>query len=93
VRGDALAGSVWLAVRPEKIVLNASGEASTDNALSGEIAEVAYLGERSLFHVRLPTGKIVSVIAVNMLRSGPHFRAGDRVALSWPAEAGTLLAS
>jgi putrescine transport system ATP-binding protein len=91
--GTAQDGTVWLAIRPEKIRLGRTREPADGNALSGEVVEIAYLGERSLFHVRLPAGKLVSVVAVNALRGGPAFRVGDHVGLSWPVEAGTVLAN
>ena len=96
VAGRSQPGHVWVAVRPEKIAVShaaASGGGSAANLLSGEVVEVAYLGERSLFRIRLASGIIASAVTVNALRSGPAFRPGDAVALSWPPEAGTLLAN
>ncbi|HEY6452183.1 MAG TPA: ABC transporter ATP-binding protein, partial [Steroidobacteraceae bacterium] len=49
--------SLWVAVRPEKISLSRQRPAAADNWAQGVIREIAYLGEMSVFLVRLESGR------------------------------------
>src|SRR5690606_14985933 len=56
--GDATEGStVWFAVRPEKIRISSlRPEGEGINAVQGEVWDIAYLGDVTLYHVRLDDG-------------------------------------
>jgi len=91
--GEAAPGeTVWLTVRPEKITIARDKPIDAANSLIGEIVEIAYLGNSSLYEVRTASGLIVKAAVPNLTRSivqpiGLH----DQVHLSWPAEAGIVL--
>ena len=83
---------VWLGIRPEKATVTVDGAGSSDNRIAGEVLEIAYLGERSILHVRTDAGKIVRVSQANDRRSGgPTLASGHRVLVCWSAENSILL--
>lgn len=85
---------VWVAVRPEKIVLSKDPPAGSDgpNTASGTVHEIAYLGDVSIYLVRLASGKIVRVTMPNTSRSAElPITWDDRVTLTWQANAGVVL--
>ena len=59
--GDAAAGNmVWYAVRPEKIrVSSKKPDDQSLNAAEGEVWDIAYLGDMTVYHVKLDDGRIV----------------------------------
>jgi putrescine transport system ATP-binding protein len=77
---------VWVALRPEKIVLSREQPGGgDDNRVEGVVAEVAYRGDQSIYLVKLRSGRQMRVTQPNMLRtgSGDRVRWDDRVWLSW----------
>lgn len=84
--------TAWIGVRPEKLAINRRQPPRGGNAISGDVLEVAYLGERSIIHVRLDSGKILKASCPNERRfDASGLAAGDRVYVSWSAENGILL--
>ncbi|MGR3761366.1 ABC transporter ATP-binding protein [Roseobacteraceae bacterium NS-SX3] len=82
-----------LAIRPEKISINAERPADADNAVQGRIHDIAYLGNISTYHVELPSGTMVKAQTANTRRIARRaFTWEDTVWLSWTATAGVLLA-
>ena len=78
--------TVWVALRPEKIEISREqpgGEA--DNRVAGTVAEIAYLGEQSVYLVRLATGRQVRVTRPNRVRQAGVGRItwDEQVWLSW----------
>ena len=62
------------------------------NALSGEVWDLAYLGDMTVFHVKLDSGKIVKASAVNQARSSEEtYSYHDRVWLTFRPDAGVVL--
>jgi putrescine transport system ATP-binding protein len=86
---------VWVALRPEKIRL--SKQPSPDsrvNQLKGVVWELGYLGNRSTYQIKTPTGKIVTVFAQNERRTSEWaIDWSDEVYVSWTADAAVLLQS
>ena len=84
---------LWLALRPEKIRLSRP-EATPPgrNRMEGVVQEIAYLGDISIYHVALDSGKMVQVTAPNLSRGlEREFTWGDRVAMTWLDSAGVVL--
>jgi putrescine transport system ATP-binding protein len=81
------------AVRPEKVRI--AHYAPTDtavNAVRGEVWDIAYFGDSSLYNVRLPSGKIVRASAMNAARTVERpITWEDAVWLSWAPDAGVVL--
>jgi putrescine transport system ATP-binding protein len=77
---------VWAAVRPEKIFMSTTVPAGgPDNVVRGAVQDIAYLGDLSIYLVRLPTGKIVRVTQPNTSRHAEAISSDQQVYLSWDA--------
>jgi putrescine transport system ATP-binding protein len=84
---------VCVALRPEKLRLSKQppGEA-TRNRLKGVVWELGYLGNRSTYQIKTPTGKIVTAFAQNDRRTLEwSIDWNDEVYVSWEANAAVLL--
>ena len=93
---DAVPGQeVYAAIRPEKIdIAKAPPSETRFNCISGIVYDIGYLGNISVYYVRLPTGTKVKVTAANRSRLVERpISWEDRVWLSWPASASVILLS
>ena len=81
--------AVELGIRPEKILIErADGEEQAPNRLYGRIEDIAYLGNTSIFHVRLAGGGMIQVQRTNRFRAvAESVSWDDAVRLSWDGEA------
>jgi putrescine transport system ATP-binding protein len=90
-----LGAPVSVAVRPEKVAIGREAPADTAvNAVEGQVLDLGYFGDRSLYRVRLASGRIVLVSHQNVRRAREDERVvdwDDRVWLSWPARAALIL--
>lgn len=92
--GSASTGnSVAFAIRPEKIrVSSKAPPAGTPNVLQGEIYDIAYLGDMTIYHVRLDDGQIVKASALNSARvTDDPLTWNDRAWISFAPDAGVVL--
>ncbi|CAA7616852.1 ABC transporter ATP-binding protein [Magnetospirillum sp. UT-4] len=85
VAGTAeIGGMVTVMVRPEKIAMSRDDGTAPPGALTGRVVEIAYLGDVSIYHVRLPSGAVAMVTAANLRHSSePAITWDDAVALTW----------
>lgn len=85
--------SVAFAIRPEKVRISTSQpEGSVANALHGEVWDIGYLGDFSVFIVRLDDGRMFRAAQANVARLVDRpITFGDMVWLSWSADAGLVL--
>ena len=94
--GELSAGAgdtAWLAIRPEKmrISLDAPPEGSR-NCVKGEVWDIGYLGDLSIYHVRLPGGRTIKSAVANQTRLVERpIGWEDTVYVSWPDDAGIVL--
>jgi spermidine/putrescine ABC transporter ATP-binding subunit len=90
--GDIPTGtSVAFAIRPEKISVSRRPEPGL-NALEGEIFDIAYLGDMTVFHVKLPSGQVVKASVLNARRvSDEPLTWQDKAWISFRPDAGVLL--
>ncbi len=87
----ALDGGGWMALRPEKIALSADRPA-LPRTVAARIVDVAYEGDRSLYHVETEAHGTMTVSTMNTSRSaGAAFARGQSVWLGWSDEAGQRL--
>jgi spermidine/putrescine ABC transporter ATP-binding subunit len=81
--------AVWLAIRPERVTLGASGGA---NRVAGVVVQRSYAGETLTHLVRLADGSTLrATIALGQGLSAAQATVGDTVTLSWDADACILL--
>ena len=87
--------NVWFAARPEKLNLSREKPADTDaNAIEGEVWDIAYLGDMSIYHIRTENGKILKVSQLNQSRTDETpITWEERVWVSWTRDAGMVLKS
>ena len=57
-----------VAVRPEKVRIGTAEPPPGDNRLHGRIEEIAYLGDVSIYHVRVPDGSLIEAQLTNRAR-------------------------
>ncbi|MBD8652729.1 ABC transporter ATP-binding protein [Rhizobium sp. CFBP 13726] len=89
VKGDHVA----YAVRPEKVRISQEQPADTSlNAAYGEVWDIGYLGDFSVFLVKMEDGRIVRAAQANVSRLVDRpITFGDMVWLSWSRDAGLVL--
>ena len=81
------------AIRPEKMRISAGPPAdSTVNAISGEIWDIGYLGDMTVFYVKLESGKVVKTSQLNAARTvDDPFGYEQQVWVSFAEDAGVIL--
>ena len=85
---------LWWAVRPEKISLSRERPEGDANVTRGFVEDIAYLGDMSVFQIKLDTGKYVRVTKANFLRGDPDaIKWDETVWLSWGGNSGSVLVS
>ena len=85
---------VAVAVRPEKVVISKDDLGDLRNKLIGTVDEIAYMGDASVYQIRLDNGKRVRVTQTNLTRSEEStLNYGDRVNLGWDGSAGVVVTS
>ena len=88
---------IWLGLRPEKIYLSKIKPKDIGpNQIKGIVEEIGYLGETSIYKVRLENGQIIDVSAPNQSRPMSRARGitwEDMVYLNWKPESAMLLTS
>ena len=91
VEGDP--ETAWYAIRPEKLKVSLDPPAETAvNAVSGEIWDIAYLGDVSIYHVKLDDGTVMRATTANTTRLVERpISWDDRVWLTWENSAGVVL--
>jgi putrescine transport system ATP-binding protein len=85
---------VGIAVRPEKIFIDKEKPAAHEGVcIAGVVDDLGYLGNRSLYRIKLASGKIVQVSSQNRRRSVTRFLDWeDKVWIYWkPGSAVVLL--
>ena len=85
--------SAAFAIRPEKVRITIDPPAETTvNAAYGEVWDIGYLGDFSIFLVRLEDGRIIRAAQANVSRLVDRpITFGDMVWLSWSRDAGLIL--
>ncbi|GGA78601.1 polyamine-transporting ATPase [Brucella endophytica] len=84
---------VWFVIRPEKIRLSREKPADTSfNAVEGELWDIAYFGDLTVFHVKLDNGATIKAASLNAVRKTLNPLSYDeRVWVSFDTDAGLVL--
>jgi putrescine transport system ATP-binding protein len=94
VRADAahVGDKVSVAVRPEKVRIAREAQSGAVNASRGTILDIAYLGDLSVYKVRLESGMLVKASVANTDRQAAGlFNRGETAFLSFAPDAGVLI--
>ncbi|TIX77721.1 MAG: TOBE domain-containing protein, partial [Mesorhizobium sp.] len=92
--GDAppTGAAVAFAIRPEKIKISSTRPAGAVNAIEGEVYDIAYLGDMTVYHVRLDDGQVVRASTMNAARLAEDpLSWNDRAWVSFRPDAGVVL--
>jgi putrescine transport system ATP-binding protein len=93
IEGLSKGQELTLALRPEKIAISKT-KPKTANAFAGEVKDLAYFGKDSLYRIKLASGQLLSVHAVNSQRAGEAERAanwGEKVWVGFEPPSAILL--
>ena len=84
---------IGIAVRPEKIFVDKEKPADFDGVcLEGVVDDLGYLGNRSLYRIKLASGKVIQVSSQNRRRSVTRFLEWeDKVWISWKSRSAVVL--
>jgi len=94
--------AVWVAIRPEKMNLTKDASQAptvpecpeSHNVAKGEIKDISYLGDISIYHVQLVGGRLIRVSRPNRSRfDQDQFSTGEKVWLSWVGSSPVVLQS
>jgi len=78
--------TVWAAIRPEKVHMARERPAGPDNWTPATVRDIAYMGDLSVYLLRLPSGKVVRVTQPNVYRHADERITWDEeVYLHWDA--------
>ena len=95
VKPDATPGAaVGVAVRPEKIRVGREPPLpAPENSMAGKVVDVGYLGDTSVYRVRVGEGCVIKAVLANVGGGGGYRVAavGDDVWLSFAADAAIVL--
>ena len=96
-------GDVWVALRPEKMYLHVPGEGKAIRAAAqdapegynfarGVIKGMSYLGDITLFEIKLDSGAMIRASRPNLSRHDQEdFTWDDRVSMHWRADSPVVL--
>jgi putrescine transport system ATP-binding protein len=91
--GVSAGDAVYLALRPEKVrIATGAPPAASENCVSGQVSNIGYLGDLSIYKIRLDTGVVMKAAVANVTRMVERPVGLDaRVWLSWEPEAAVVL--
>jgi spermidine/putrescine transport system ATP-binding protein len=80
-------------IRPEQVAIRAAAEPSPDpNQFEGVVHDLLYVGDVTTYMVDLPNGARLEALLPNSAPGlAKFFEVGDKVRVSWKAEAGAFL--
>ena len=84
---------VTVMIRPEKMRI-VTGDAVNDapNMIRGTITDIGYLGDMSIFHVQLESGRIIKTSQLNFQHTQERkFTWDDEVTLNWHPDDAVVL--
>ena len=83
---SAPGATVWAAIRPEKMHMSREKPDGNDNWTAATVRDIAYMGDLSIYLLRLASGKVVRVTQPNVYRHADERVTWDeQVYLHWDA--------
>ncbi|OKL42344.1 ABC transporter ATP-binding protein [Pseudovibrio exalbescens] len=92
--GKVTAGSnAAFAIRPEKVRISLDKpEPSNANVIPGEVWDIAYMGDVSIYHIKIAETETVRAVVANTTRLVERpITWDDKIWLSWDRDAGVIL--
>jgi len=89
----AVGDTAWLAVRPEKVRISLDQPADgAVNTVTGTVWDIGYIGDTSVYHVKLDDGATFRATVANTARTVERpIGWDDKVWLSWSRNSGVVL--
>ena len=88
----SLGTPVTVAVRPEKMRLCAEPSEAAENLVEGIVEDIAYLGDVSIYHVRISPDQVAQMTLANVQpRTEQALTWGQEVAMQWSPTSGVVL--
>jgi putrescine transport system ATP-binding protein len=83
---------VWVAIRPEKMHITREDPGQNHNCTSGIVEEVAYMGDFSIYLVKIGSGKTVRITQPNLTRGNPERILWDeKVFVHWDGDSAVVV--
>jgi putrescine transport system ATP-binding protein len=83
---SAPGATVWAAIRPEKVHMSREKPTGNDNWTPATVRDIAYMGDLSIYLLKLASGKVVRVTQPNVYRHADERITWDeQVYLHWDA--------
>ena len=83
---SAPGATVWAAIRPEKMLMSRERPQGTDNWTAAVVRDIAYMGDLSIYLLKLESGKTVRVTQPNAFRhADERITWEETVYLTWDA--------
>jgi putrescine transport system ATP-binding protein len=84
---SAPGATVWAAIRPEKIHVSREKPDGADNWAAAVVRDIAYMGDMSIYLLKLDSGKVVRVTQPNVYRhADDRITWDERVYLHWRSD-------
>lgn len=86
--------AVTFAVRPEKlrILTKKPAKNTKENVIQGEVWDIAYLGDMTMLHIKLPTGQVIRASMLNAFRASEEpIDYEQNIWLSFASDSGVLI--
>jgi putrescine transport system ATP-binding protein len=85
--------TVWVALRPEKVrIAHEQPPSTSENCVAGQVSNIGYLGDLSIYNVALDSGFVIKAAVANMTRLVKRpISWDDRVWVTWTADAAVVL--
>jgi putrescine transport system ATP-binding protein len=83
---SAPGATIWAAIRPEKVLMSREKPDGADNWASAVVRDIAYMGDMSVYLLKLESGKVVRVTQPNVYRhTDERITWDERVYVHWSA--------
>ena len=87
-----IGAQISVAIRPEKIMLSTSQPGGEYNWAKGVVEDIAYLGDVSIYYVKLQSGITVLATVANLVRAAERpIQWEDEIYVYWKPENGIVL--
>ena len=84
---------VWVAIRPEKIQMTLEQPGGSDNWTQGVVQDVAYMGDSSVYLIRIASGKVLRVTRPNVSRHDESISWNQSVFLQWSGSSAVIVSA
>ncbi|MEM9059236.1 MAG: ABC transporter ATP-binding protein [Pseudomonadota bacterium] len=84
--------TLWYALRPEKLEITRE-QIQSENSVPGVVEDIAYMGNQSIYRVRMASGMIMRIAQTNRARGEEGILWDEEVHVSWAPGAGVVLTS